>query len=393
MLKLKFFIVLILINIIVLQENSGVYTEETTTHAESQNNTLEEGGFNQENDEPQNIGKAEEKVKENIYNQQQIEQEVEEVIFNSEEITTKEPQMSEDLQQNTIGTDEALTQSNLQENTEKNETNLSDLHFEGAQTKEENEINKNIIGDQDSDFAQTEIINNDSNDINTAESNDNENLSQQIIIESKNNIPGTQTLENDNNNNNNSNDKNQGNNNNDGNNYNSEFQQSNDDSNDNIEYINTTQEEATPQNNLDSTHEITQDQKVDEVSIHNPKEDLEENNKAPTINEAQIMPENKESEENESHLHSENIQNKKKKFSNEKINNVIGIFEKYLIKVHSDIKTYIPYPYDLLFFSVLGYCFIWLFCCGKCSSMNLKKPRTVTDQNVFVIDKVNILQI
>ena len=381
MLKLKLFVVCILINLIVLQDNSDVHTEETIIYTNNQTNPLENGSINQENGETQNIDNTEEKVKEIYDNQQQIEQRGEEIIPHQEELTSKEPQIpqAQGLQKNNI---EISEQNNVQENTEKIEPSLNDLPVEGIQLNEEN-----VIENQNNDFAQNEKINNDLNRINIDEKTDNGNLNQQLSIESQNKNPTTHTIEKDNNN---GNIQNQINNNNAGNNYNSEVQ-SNHENNDNIEYV--TQEEAATQVHSHSIDDMTQHQNVDEANNQNSKDNLDENNTAnkdPIINVInekeveQIMP------ENESHHNSENDLNKKHYFSNEKINKVIVIFEKYLIKVHSDIKTYIPYPYDLIFFSILGYFCIWLICCGQRSSISLKKPKTVTDQNVFIIDKVNI---
>ena len=211
MLKLKLFVVCILINLIVLQDNSDVHNEETIIYTNNQTNPLENSSINQENGETQNIDNTEEKIKEIYDNQQQIEQRGEEIISHQEELTSKEPQIPQDqgLQKNNI---EISEQNNVQENTEKIEPSLNDLPVEGIQLNEES-----VIENQNNDSSKNEKINNEEKLINIDENTDNGNLNQQLLIESQNKNPNTHTIEKDNNN---DNIQNQINNNNVGNNYN-----------------------------------------------------------------------------------------------------------------------------------------------------------------------------
>ena len=64
-----------------------------------------------------------------------------------------------------------------------------------------------------------------------------------------------------------------------------------------------------------------------------------------------------------------------------------SFIELYLLKFHKDLLKYVPYPYDLVICILLGYFFISLFSCMSGSSIQLKKAKITTDQNVFIIDK------
>ena len=64
-----------------------------------------------------------------------------------------------------------------------------------------------------------------------------------------------------------------------------------------------------------------------------------------------------------------------------------NFIELYLLKFHKDLLKYVPYPYDLVICILLGYFFISLFSCMAGSSIQVKKAKISTDQNVFIIDK------
>ena len=53
---------------------------------------------------------------------------------------------------------------------------------------------------------------------------------------------------------------------------------------------------------------------------------------------------------------------------------------------HNDLKKYIPYPYDYLLMTFLGYLFTGLFISNK-NYISLQKTKPIIEKNILIIDK------
>ena len=68
------------------------------------------------------------------------------------------------------------------------------------------------------------------------------------------------------------------------------------------------------------------------------------------------------------------------------LKNTILFIIKILNKFHYEIKKYIPYPYDYLLMTFLGYIFTDLLISKK-SCISIKKTKPIVDKNFFIINK------